>query len=204
MDMLKTPGYLLKGDFNPARRKVALAVLLIGYAMRNVIPAPRPLWLILAATCFGLAAGSLVLTAWLDLHPCHLCIAQRLLYLLLAPLFLAAGLLSPRPVARWTGLLALPFAAGGLAIAVYQSWLQMQPAGSVTCMSGDPGLIERLVEWLAHISPELFMATGFCEQVELKIVGLSLANWSALGFTACLVLAYLAWRRPGERRIFTA
>ncbi len=163
---------------------------------------PRQLWLLLAALCAGLVAGSFLLTAWFSLHPCHLCIFQRLLYLLLACFGLAAGLLAPRPATRWVGFFSLPLAAGGLAVAVYQSWLQAQPAGSVSCVGGDPSLIERLVEWLGQLRPELFLATGFCAEVEMTIMKLSLANWSVIGFAACLVLGYRAWRPIPERRLF--
>ena len=163
---------------------------------------PRQLWLLLAAACAGLVIASLVLTASLDLQPCHLCIFQRLLYLLLAAVGLAAGLLLPRPAGRWTGFLALPLAATGLVVATYQSWLQAQPPGSVSCVGGEPSLIERLVEWLGQLQPELFLATGFCDKVELTILQLSLANWSVLGFALCLALAYRAWRPIPERRLF--
>jgi len=163
---------------------------------------PRRLWLALAAGCAGLVIASLALTAWHSLHPCHLCIFQRLLYLLLASVGLAAGLLLPRPAARWVGFSSLPLATTGLAVSVYQSWLQAQPPGSISCVGGDPGLIERLVEWLGQLQPELFLATGFCEQAELTILNLSLANWSVLGFAACLALGYRAWRPIPERRLF--
>ncbi|PIV88875.1 MAG: disulfide bond formation protein B [Hydrogenophilales bacterium CG17_big_fil_post_rev_8_21_14_2_50_63_12] len=164
---------------------------------------PRRLWLALAAGCAGLVAASLVLTVWQNLHPCHLCIFQRLLYLLLACIGLAAGLLLPRPAAKGVGFLALPLAATGLGVATYQSWLQAQPPGSISCVGGEPGLIERLVEWLGRLQPELFLATGFCEEAELSLLGLSLANWSVLGFAACLALGYLAWRPIPERRLFS-
>ena len=163
---------------------------------------PRTLWLILAGGSAGLVIASLVLTAWQNLHPCHLCIFQRLLYMLLAGIGLAAGLLQPRPVGRWVGFFSLPLAAWGLGVASYQSWLQMQPPGSISCVGGNPSLIERWVEWLGSISPELFLATGFCEEAEMTILGLSLAQWSVLGFAACLFLAYRAWRPARERRIF--
>jgi len=170
--------------------------------MQQPLLTPLQRWLLFAAISAGLTIASLVLTGWLDLHPCHLCIFQRLLYLLLAGVGLAAGLLLPRPVAHWVGFLALPLASGGLAVAAYQSWLQMQPPGSISCVGGEPGLIEHLVEWLGQLQPELFLATGFCEEVELTILKLSLANWSVLGFAVCLVLGYWAWRPIPERRIF--
>jgi len=47
---------------------------------------PKHLWLILALAAAGLVAGSLILTVWLDLYPCHLCIFQRLLLMVIAVL----------------------------------------------------------------------------------------------------------------------
>lgn len=172
--------------------------------MRQSFHSPRSIWLLLAVGGAGLVVASLALTAWQNLHPCHLCIFQRLLYLLLAGIGLAAGLLSPRPAARWIGFFALPLATGGLAVAAYQSWLQAQPPGSISCVGGELGLIERLVEWLGQLQPELFLATGFCEEVEMTILKLSLANWSVLGFAVCLALAYRAWRPAPERRLFSS
>lgn len=163
---------------------------------------PRSLWLVLATACASLFVASLVLTYWRDLQPCHLCIFQRLLYLLLACVGLVAVWLLPRPAGRWIGFLALPLATTGLGVAAYQSWLQWQPPGSVSCAGGQPSLIENLVEWLGRLQPELFLATGFCEETEMTILNLSLANWSALGFAACLALAYRAWRPVPERRLF--
>ncbi len=159
---------------------------------------PRLIWAALAAGSFGLVIGSFVLTAWLDLHPCHLCIFQRLLFMLLTLFGLLAAWLSPRPAGWWIGLASLPLAAAGLATAAYQSWLQWQPPGSISCMAGDPGLIEQLVEWLGLRLPELFMATGFCEEAELTILGLSLANWALLAFSAWIMLAIRALFRAHQ------
>jgi disulfide bond formation protein DsbB len=148
---------------------------------------PQSLWLAIGLAAAGLVTGSLILTVWLDLHPCHLCIFQRLLFMLLAGLGLLAYFLAGGG-RRLFGGMTLPVSALGIGVAAYQSWLQAQPPGSVTCMGGDPGLIERLVEWLGQRLPELFLATGFCEEAELSIVGLSLANWALLSF----ILFFLA------------
>ncbi len=162
---------------------------------------PRLLWSLVAAGAFALAAGSLLLTAWLDLHPCHLCIFQRLLYMLLAVLGLIAAWRAGTRLGMLAGGLVLAGAAAGAATAAYQSWLQTQPAGSISCMAGEPGLIERLVEWLGQQWPALFLATGFCEDTELVLLGLSLANWSLIFFLACLGAA--AWAlRPAARTLF--
>jgi disulfide bond formation protein DsbB len=160
---------------------------------------PRHIWSLLAASCVALVGGSFVLTDWFNLHPCHLCIFQRLLFIKLGVLFLFAAWLSPRPVSWWSGLASLPIALVGIATAGYQSWLQIQPPGSISCMGGEPSLIERLVEWLGQLQPDLFLATGFCEEAELSILGLSLANWALVSFTALLGVA--AWALIRARRV---
>lgn len=161
-------------------------------------PKPIHIWLAIALVSAGLVVGSLVLTGWLDLHPCHLCIFQRLLFMLIAGLALVALVLT-RPLARAvTGALVAVLAAVGLWAAIYQSWLQRQPPDAVSCIGGQPGLIERLVEWLGQQAPALFLATGFCEEEELAILGLSLANWAAVSFAAVLLAA--AWALWLQRR----
>ncbi len=161
---------------------------------------PHLLWSTMAIGSAGLAVGSIVLTEWLDLHPCHLCILQRLLFMILALLGGIAAWQSRRPVGRWAGVLSLPVSACGVAVASYQSWLQAQPRGTVTCAAGQPGLIEQWIDWLGQRLPQLFMATGFCEEVELQILGLSLAHWALGAFSASLAMAIgvlLSSRRNG-------
>ncbi|MGQ9686663.1 MAG: disulfide bond formation protein B [Thiobacillaceae bacterium] len=154
-------------------------------------PDPRLLWRLTALAAAGLVVASLVLTAWLDLHPCHLCIFQRLLFMKIAALALVAGFLP----GRWrelAGALTLPLSGLGVGVAGYQSWLQAQPPGSISCVGGEAGLIERLVEWLGQRLPELFLATGFCEETELVLLGLSLTNWALVSFAAFLFIALWA------------
>ncbi|MGF1547845.1 MAG: disulfide bond formation protein B [Thiotrichales bacterium] len=158
---------------------------------------PRQIWLLIALGAAALAVGSLLLTAWLDLHPCHLCIFQRLLWLALAGF---ATLAFVWPHAIFGRLASLIVIVTGLGVAGYQSWLELQPPGTASCVGGQPGLIERLVEWLGEHAPTLFLATGFCDEPELSILGLTLANASLIGFTTFFVLALWAWSfQPNSR-----
>lgn len=152
------------------------------------IASTRNLWMLIAAASAGLALASILLTEWLALQPCHLCIFQRLLYMLMAPLALIAALTGGLSQ-RISGGLVVIAAGSGAATAAYQTWLQTQPAGSVSCVGPEMGPIERLVEWLGMQLPSLFMATGFCEDEGLVIVGLSLAQWALLCFLFALGLS---------------
>lgn len=154
----------------------------------RLTPTPRVIWLLLAAITATVALGSLILTPWFDLDPCYLCIFQRLLFMVLALL----AVLAASGISGLTTIAALLFsaiAAGGAMVAAYQSWLQWQPANSVSCVGGQPNLIEQLVEWLGEKLPSLFLASGFCEDRALVIFGLSLANVAGLMFTGVLALA---------------
>jgi len=161
--------------------------------MITTVP-PRAVWLATAAAAAAVVLASLVLTAWLALDPCHLCIFQRLLFMLIAGLGLLAAL-TRGLVQRLLGGLLVLAAAAGAASAAYQSWLQEQPPDAISCIGGQPGLIERLVEWLGQQVPALFLATGFCEEKELLMLGLSLANWALLCFLLTLAAAWWALRR---------
>lgn len=164
---------------------------------------PRYIWLGVAAASAGLVAASLVLATWFDLHPCPLCIFQRLLFMIMSGLALAAFLGSRRPAGQVAGVLTLLAAVSGAAVAAYQVWLQAQPAAMFTCGGADPNLIERLVDWLGQRLPSLFLATGICGDKELLILGYSLAVWSLAAFVAGLgacVWGLLAGRRRGQWR----
>jgi disulfide bond formation protein DsbB len=157
------------------------------------------LWPLLALASALVALSSIALTAWLDLSPCHLCIFQRLLFMLMAVVAVAA---MPRNgLGRLAGGLFAVIAAAGIATAGYQSWLQLQAPDTVSCINGEMGPIERLVEWLGMQSPALFMATGFCDDNGLVILGLSLANWALIIFTGLLIgaLWMLAVRAKSNR-----
>lgn len=93
-------------------------------------PSPRQVWFILGLACIGLVTVSLVLTVTLNLHACHLCIFQRLLFMLLTVLNLAAAFPATNWASDWAGVLSLPTATLGVRVAAYQSWLQRQPTNS--------------------------------------------------------------------------
>ncbi len=157
---------------------------------------PRLFWLGLGSAGILVGLSTVLLTEWLRLDPCHLCIFQRLLMLAFGVLALGAAVLERSRRGRLAlGALALCVAIAGVLVAAYQSWIQLQPAGSVTCVSNKPGLIEILVEWLGQQLPTLFLATGFCEDEGLRILGLTLANWSLACFAVVTILTAWALRR---------
>ena len=154
----------------------------------------RASFALLAMTAVGLTLAGWSIGELMKLQPCPLCIFQRLLYLLIGLLALA-GVLFPGARRLWGALLALT-AAGGVATAAYQSWLQYLPEASMECGFGEPTLIERIVDWFGVRWPAMFMATGFCSSKDWLFLGLSMANWSVVCFLTFLAAAvWLLLRR---------
>lgn len=156
--------------------------------------AGRPGYLSLAAACIGLVSSGLVIQELERLHPCPLCIFQRVLYMLVA-LLAVGGALWPRGRWLWLGLIAA-VALAGISTASYQTWLQWVADPTLECAYGDPNAIDRLVDWLGMQYPPLFMATGFCSARDWTFLQLSMANWSILCFAAILASLPVIGRRP--------
>jgi len=132
----------------------------------------------LALGAFGAVAGGMELQNLVRLAPCPLCIFQRLVYMVIG-LVALLGAIAPAGRLLWSALIA-GLAAGGMAVAGYQSWMQAFPHLATECSYSDPNAIERLVDWLGMAWPSLFLATGFCTGRDWEFLGLSLANWSLL------------------------
>lgn len=146
----------------------------------------------LALGTLGLVAFGMELQQLFRLAPCPLCIFQRLLYIVIG-LVAMAGVLLPGGRRLWSAMIAA-LAAGGVAVAGYQTWMQAFPHLATECGYSDPNLIERLVDWLGMQWPSLFLATGFCTSREWEFLGLSMANWSfrifggIVGYAALLLM----------------
>ena len=147
----------------------------------------------LALGTLGLVAAGMELQQLFRLAPCPLCIFQRVLYIVIG-LVALAGVLLPGGRLLWSALIAA-LAAGGVAVAGYQTWMQAFPHLATECGYNDPNLIERLVDWLGMQWPSLFLATGFCTSREWEFIGLSMANWSLLVFAGIIGYAALLFVR---------
>ncbi|EGV28719.1 disulfide bond formation protein DsbB [Thiorhodococcus drewsii AZ1] len=162
---------------------------------------PRLTWSALAVASGAVAILTIMLTEQLNLDPCYLCVFQRLLLFIMAAEALAAALAyGTRILGLATQASFLTTALAGVVAASYQSWMQMQPSGVVTCSGGNPGVIEQVVEWLGAHWPTLFLATGFCEDAGMTMAGLSLANWALIFFVISLATgAWILWQSPTLR-----
>lgn len=141
----------------------------------------------------ALVAGGVVLAKTMNLAACPLCIVQRMLYLLLFIEALLAWPIANSGAGRVASLLMAATAAAGIHFAGYQTWLQ-RFAGNVSCTADQPWW-EQMVYWAGAQVPLLFEATGLCSEAGWKFLGLSIAEWSLIVFSAMAGICLLAIRK---------
>ena len=157
---------------------------------------PRSLFLALAALCVSLLGIGLYLQHGLGIEPCPMCIMQRYALLVVGLIALVAGVhgVKRRGVRVYAVLIVLA-ALCGAGIAARQSWMQLFPPAVPEC---GPGLEFMLDSFpLGQALPMIFRGAGDCARVDWSLLGLSLANWSLLCFSATIV--YAGWLL-GRRR----
>ena len=151
---------------------------------------------VLGLVCTALVGASFYVQHVLGIEPCPLCIVQRFTYLGLIPIFVAAAVApadgrSQRALLWTAGTLAL----GGLAIAGYQTYLQLFPAPVVArCSASLSYMLDSMA--FTEVLARLVHATGDCSDTSFRILGLTLAQASLLVFLSfTLSLAILLRRK---------
>ncbi len=152
------------------------------------------------AAGFAICAGLLGFAYYLQYvemqDPCPLCMVQRMVFYLLAAIFLLAALHGParRGIVIY-GIAALAVAALGVAVAARHVWLQNLPKHLVP--SCGPGLEYMLKRFpFADVVTQVLTGSGECAEVGWKFLGLSIAGWSLLWFVVLGLFAlYLVLRR---------
>ena len=122
--------------------------------------------------------------------PCPLCLVQRAFYYLVLVTFAVAAVHDPakRTVNATYCVAAAVFALGGAAVAARHVWLQHLPADQVPACGPDLYfMLENLP--LARTLEKLFMSTGQCAEVNWRLLGLSIAEWSLAWFVALTLYA---------------
>jgi disulfide bond formation protein DsbB len=152
-------------------------------------------WVFLA--CIGLLAGALYLQHWKNLDPCPWCIVQRLDFMLIGLIALAAALHRP----DWLGVtvyasLGFLASAAGIGIAGYHIWLQADPSRA-GCI-GSP--LERWLDQIAigKMIPPLLQYDGPCTLKPWSFLGLSVPEWSFAWFV--ILAGVFVWIAIAVRR----
>jgi disulfide bond formation protein DsbB len=153
-----------------------------------------------AARALIIAAASLAILAavWifqgLGYQPCELCLTQRYAFYLAAPLAFVTAAFASRSahgLARaGFALLAVAFVASA-ALAAYHAGVEYHWwAGPTACTGGLTGSLDvnDLVKSLDSVK------VVRCDEVQLRIAGLSLAGWNVVASAALAVYAALAAR----------
>lgn len=131
-------------------------------------------------------------------EPCPLCIFQRIAMAAVGLVGLAAAVHNPRSRGgrmAW-GLLAFVAAGTGAAIATRHVWLQHLPPDQVpACGPTLAYMVESMPSWL-DVVKKVLAGSGECAEVNWKLLGFSMPEWTLL----CFVLLALGALAAGFRR----
>ncbi len=155
----------------------------------------RSVYLLGFCICAALMAYALYLQHHEGLHPCELCIFQRVGFIFMGLCFLIGGLHAPTRWPRWIyALLVLAGAAWGIVTASRQLWLQSQPPGSMLVSCGAPLAYQFEHESWLRVFKGVFAGSGDCSVVHWSFLGLPMSGWTLIWF---VLLA--AWALQGAR-----
>ena len=152
--------------------------------------------LLLLATLFVLAS-SYYFQYVKGLHPCPLCIMQRICAFFLGMLCLMGALLATLKRGRHVAGFQMFFAAAGLFFSGRQLWLQsLPPEQTPACMPG----LDILVRYfpLKDVMHALVWGAGDCAEVSWKWLGVSMPGWAALYFAAMFIGSALLFLKAGQ------
>jgi|TARA_Y100001973_G_C5147788_1_gene306359 disulfide bond formation protein DsbB len=146
------------------------------------LASPRPLFFLAFIGCVLLMAAALYLEHVVGLEPCPMCILQRICVVLFGVVCLIASLHGPGRLGRRVyAVLALLFAVAGAATAGRQIWLQSVPADQLeACLPSLEFMMEALP--LQDIVRLVFQGSADCAEVNWTLFGMSIPEWSLLGF----------------------
>lgn len=141
--------------------------------------------------CCLMMAVALYLQYGVGLEPCPLCIFQRVAVISAGVVFLIGAIHNPK---RWGGIVyaVLSFIAvlGGISVAGRHVWLQTLPPDSVpSCGPGLDYMMDMLPLW--DVMARVLHGSGECAVVEGMFWGVTLPQWTLLGFVVMGVIPVL-------------
>ncbi|NQD92201.1 disulfide bond formation protein B [Pseudomonas sp. CrR25] len=164
-------------------------------------PSPIPLLALIAAACFAMLGGALLIQHQFGWEPCTLCVQIRLWLFcggVLSLLIMAAEAIGQ----RWLPLLFWPIllAAGGMAL-YDNTHLVLIETGVLESFSCSPFPFYSFYLPLHEYLPDVFMSAGVCGQNNYSVLGLPFTSWTLLSVTLLFALILLsAWRALRLRR----
>jgi len=156
-----------------------------------ILARSRSMFLLAFFASMSIMGAALYLEYEVGLQPCSLCIVQRFFVAVFGLSCLAAAVHFPRTrgLRIYTAVALLSALLGGLA-ATRQLWLQEHAdTSAITC---HPSLWQMLHHApLLQTLKVLVMGTPDCGSVNWTLLGLSLPEWSLLGFIGLAVFAVI-------------
>ena len=155
--------------------------------MINGLFGRRRWYALLVLVVAGLVAAALGLQFQLELDPCPLCIAQRIVFFALGGWFLIAALHGPNGWGRWVyGVIGGLIGLVGVGISGRHVWLQSLPADQVP--SCGPGLEFMLDAFPLMDALQLILqGSGECAELSWSFLGLSMPGWALVWFVLLIV-----------------
>ncbi len=137
---------------------------------------------------------ALYLQYFQDLHPCAMCVFQRVAMIATGLAFLVAALIGPKGRGRIVaGIAAFIPAIAGAAVAARHVWLQNLPEDQVpACGAGLEAMLD--VFPLAEVIKLVLSGDGNCAVIDWTLLGLSLPAWTMIGFAALALWALVSVR----------
>jgi disulfide bond formation protein DsbB len=162
--------------------------------------APRRVLALVAVACVAMLAFGLYLQHVVGLEPCPMCIVQRYALILVAIVTGLTAFADKKGLQMTGSFVTLLLAGFGAFVAARQSFLQWYPPEVASCGRDFYGMIETFP--LKRAIPMIFKGSGDCSKIDWTFLGLSIANWSFLCFTAIalvmLALLVLRARQPAR------
>lgn len=166
---------------------------------------PATLFFLMALTCLGLVGGGVIIEEQIKAEnpfsgACTMCVFQRFLYIVIAALGLIAAVFAriSKKTIPFFSLVTLLVSGVGVYTAAKQSWMQAYPTGEDVCGINGTTIYAQVSRALEKVSTTLFEAVGDCEAVDWSMFKLSIANWSLVAFSCCVIAMLLMLFKGGK------
>jgi disulfide bond formation protein DsbB len=162
--------------------------------MKIAWSATARLWA-MAVTCVAAVGAALVAQHGFDMQPCPWCILQRVIFLAIAIVCVAAALLRIAPLRKALAALAVLLGTLGAATALYQHFVASK---STSC---NLTLADRIVGALGlePLLPGVFQVRANCAEAAVSVAGVPFEIWSLTLFVLLTLAALSTLTRQGGR-----
>ncbi len=147
---------------------------------------------LISLACLSMIVVALYMQHVMYLHPCNLCIVQRVAFIITG-IIAFIGVLHTNKRRLWASLTALAAAVGSL-FSMRQLYLQGLPPEDVPACG--PGL-EYLFEALPFQKAveQLLMGDGNCAEVQWTFLTISIPGWALISFIGIVAVSLFAAKR---------